>query len=150
MTRYFIFICFCLAFCLSLSSCATEDGVDVYHWSPATNIGPGQFVRDHNACLREADSWPFDTSPSDMLNYVTPGPAEYQHRLDADDHRLWASFVPYPGAQAVYVNDPNSSGSVDAEEYSACMESLGYVQALPPENRSHLIDDRRIGYRGEY
>lgn len=150
MTRYFFSVFACFGLILSLSACGTTDGVDVYHWRPVSNIGPNQFVRDHNYCIRDADAWPLDTSPGDLVDYFSPGPHDPRHRLDSDEHRVWASFVPYPGAQVIYVNDVNSSSYVDGEDYASCMESFGYVQALPPENRYNLIEDRRIGYRGEY
>lgn len=132
----------------ALASCSSTS--TVYHWSSRNDVGPQKFVVDHNACMREADYWPFDISLYDSLDFISPGPHDPKHRLDSSSDRTWASFIPYPGAQAVYVNDVNSSSTIDADDYASCMESLGYVQGFPEEERVHLINDRSMGYRGDY
>lgn len=140
--------CFGLVAVAGLAACSTE--ATVYHWSGRKDVGPNRFVVDHNACIREADWWPFEKSLYDTIDFISPGPHDPKHRIDAGEARLWASFIPYPGAQAVYVNDVNSSSTVDGADYVSCMEARGYVQAFPEENREHLINDRRMGYRGDY
>ena len=39
-----------------LSACASGDGSVVYHWE-RYNTGIEKFARDHNACMREAESF---------------------------------------------------------------------------------------------
>jgi len=141
-------VCFIALATFSVVACSKES--TVYHWAGRNDVGPNRFIVDHNACMREADSWPFDKSLYDIVDYVSPGPHDPKHRIDADSERVWASFIPYPGAQAVYVNDVNSSNTVDGSDYVACMQERGYVQAFPEENREDLINDRRMGYRGDY
>ncbi len=132
----------------SVSACSSQ--ATVYHWQSRNDVGPNRFVVDHNYCMREADTWPFETSFHDIVDYISPGPHDPKHRIDPREDRVWASFIPYPGAQAIYVNDVNSSNMIDGGEYVSCMESRGYVQAYPEEHREHLINDRRMGYRGDY
>lgn len=145
------FLRFLLIFIVSVGSisCSGTES-SVYHWQGRGNIGPNKFVQDHNFCIREADSWPFDTSPYAMFDSLSPGPHDPKNRMDPEEGKVWASFIPYRGAQPIYVNDFNGSTMVDGEEYAECMESLGYKEALPKEIRNNLIYDRKAGYRGEY
>ena len=85
-----------------------------------------------------------------MFDNLSPGPHDPKNRMDPENGKVWASFIPYRGAQAIYVNDFNGSTMVDGDEYADCMRAFGYKDALPPENREHLIYDRHAGYRGEY
>ena len=141
-------VCFVVLGTVSLAACSTE--ATVYHWAGRRDVGPQKFVVDHNLCMREADFWPFEKSLYDTVDYFSPGPHDPKHRIDPGEDRVWASFIPYPGAQAVYVNDINSSNTIDGDDYVSCMEDKGYVQAFPEEHRDHLINDRRMGYRGDY
>jgi len=141
-------VCFTALATASVAACSNE--ATVYHWEGRTDVGPQKFIVDHNICMREADTWPFEKSLYDIVDYVSPGPHDPKHRIDSKDARVWASFIPYPGAQAIYVNDVNSSSTVDGDDYAACMEERGYVQAFPKEEREHLINDRKMGYRGDY
>lgn len=141
---------FCVMFLTAASLAACSKEATVYHWESRRDIGHHRFVVDHNYCIREADFWPFERSLYDTVDFFSPGPHDLKHRIDPGEARVWASFIPYPGAQAIYVNDVNSSSTVDGADYVSCMESRGYVQAFPEENREHLINDRRMGYRGDY
>lgn len=144
--------CFVLAVGLTaiLASCSGDSESKVYHWASKGDVGPKRFVVDHNLCMREADGWPFETSAGEMLDFISPGPHDPKHLLGAKDDMVWASFIPYKGAQAVYVNDVNSSSMIDGNDYATCMEKKGYVQGYPEETRNHLINDRQMGYRGDY
>jgi hypothetical protein len=132
-----------------LTACGGSGEQVVHHWDVRDDVGPNQFIIDHNSCLRDADVWPFDVSLSEALDFISPGPHDPKHRLDPKATRTWASFIPYRGAQAVYVNDKNSASTIDDDDYEACMESKGYVRAFKTEVRENLINDRRMGYRAD-
>ncbi len=149
MSKFFIkFLLICMVV-TGVAACGSTEST-VYHWQGRGDIGPQKFVRDHNSCIREADSWPFETSPYAMFDNLSPGPHDPKNRMDPNDSKVWASFIPYRGAQPIYVNDFNGSTMVDGTEYASCMRSLGYREALPREIRNDLIYDRKAGYRGAY
>ena len=49
-------------------------------------------------------------------------------RADWDaDKGIWATYIPYPGAQPLIVNYLRDDADVDPGDYSDCMKSKGYT-----------------------
>ena len=119
---------FCLF--LLLSGCSLVDsGQKTFYWQ-RPNTGVGWFAKDHNECMREADwfplqwpGWPWDWGDQGPLNL----------RFDNNSgNGVWAQFIPYPGAQPVYVNYAYGDWSVDYDDYQDCMEKRHYTQRMAP------------------
>ena len=123
-------IVFCFLFCLSACS---SGGQSVFFWY-RPDIGPVYFAREHSECLAEADWWPW-TTPA-----WPPGSTKLPElRFDNDsDHGIWANFIPYPGAQPVYVNSLAADWSMSVSSYRKCMEKRGYIQRQPMEVRRQV------------
>jgi hypothetical protein len=116
----------CLLFLLS--GCAVvEEGQKIFYWQ-RPNTGVAWFSKDHNECMKEADWFPFEWpgfpwGTSKKLNL----------RFDNESaNGVWAQFVPYPGAQPVYVNYASDDWSVDYDDYQQCMEARNYSQRMAP------------------
>ena len=111
-----------------LSACASGDGSVVYHWE-RYNTGIEKFARDHNACMREAES--FSMMPRMKTLWHSMFYTEEQKlaiRADWDaDKGIWATYIPYPGAQPLIVNYLRDDADVDPGDYSDCMKSKGYT-----------------------
>ncbi len=126
--RKFVWICFAT---LTLASCQFmmgEEGQKVFYWQRA-NTGVAWFAKDHRECLQEADLFPFEW-PSIPL--FSEKPKDLKLRFDNDaPSGVWAQFVPFPGAQPVYVNSAENDWSVDYTSYQECMEGRHYHQRLP-------------------
>lgn len=116
-----------------LSGCG---GQTVFYWE-RPNTGATWFAKDHTECLRKADFWP----------YYWPGwPWGWQKepdpnlRFDNDAaNGIWASYVPYPGAQPLYVNSLRGDWSMSPSWYRRCMEDRGYYQTQPPEQNRQVF-----------
>ncbi|MBO7332232.1 MAG: hypothetical protein J6U64_01030 [Alphaproteobacteria bacterium] len=123
-------IVFCFLFCLSACS---SGGQSVFFWY-RPDTGPVYFAREHSECLAEADWWPW-TTPA-----WPPGSTKLPElRFDNDsDHGIWANFIPYPGAQPVYVNSLAADWSMSVSSYRKCMEKRGYIQRQPMEVRRQV------------
>lgn len=103
-----------------LANCTQQT---MYHWhKPET--GMTQFVQDHNACLCAADMFPW-TSPQ-----ILHPTEQYNTRMKNNrSGGIWASYIPYQGAQPVYVNSFMNDSSMIRPLYASCMERRGYRQA---------------------
>ena len=115
---------------LLLSGCVfVDEGQKTFYWQ-RPNTGINWFVKDHNECMKEADwfpfrwpGWPWDWGEQAPLNL----------RFDNDSgNGVWAQFIPYPGAQPVYVNYVSGDWSVDYGDYQDCMEDRHYTQRMAP------------------
>ena len=85
----FLLICITAA---GVAACAGTES-SVYHWQGRGDIGPQKFVRDHNVCIREADAWPFDTSPYAMFDNLSPGPHDPKNRMDPENGKVLVEKV---------------------------------------------------------
>jgi len=115
-----------------LSSCSSifvSDGQVVYHWE-RPHTGVEKFSRDHTHCMREAEA--FKVLPRlKTLFYSTFYSEEkkLEVRSDWDSERgIWASYIPYPGAQPIITNSLRDDYDSNPRKYSSCMKSLGYTQ----------------------
>ena len=98
---------------LVLAGCSRQA---MYHWhKPQT--GMPQFVEDHNSCLCTANFFPW-TSPQ----WLHPT-EQYNTRLKSRGaNGIWASYIPYQGAQPIYVNSQMNDSAMLRPLYATCME----------------------------
>ena len=128
--KYAISTFICLTFlgaCVPLTYKDTG-GQAVFHWQKA-NTGVEKFSRDHIYCLRQAE-------PFSIINTLTEF---YQNMFYSEEKKLdiradwksetgiWATYVPYPGAQPLIVNSVRDDTENDVDVYVACMKSRGYM-----------------------
>lgn len=125
---------FLLAIFTLITACASGDGQLVYHWE-RYNTGVEKFARDHNQCMREAEA--FSMMPRlKTLWHSMFYTEEKKLAIRADwnaDKGIWATYIPYPGAQPLIVNYLRDDSNVDPSDYSKCMHKRGYT------NRSYEI-----------
>ena len=109
-----------------LSGCAwmvTGRGQVIYHWE-RENTGVEKFARDHSECLRKAEYFQIIT---DVRNWFFSEEEKLDIRADWHSERgIWASYVPYPGAQPIVVNSLRDDANIDPSDYRECMENRGY------------------------
>ena len=112
---------------LFLASCTTwvarGQGQVIFHWEKE-NTGVEKFARDHSECLREAED--FTLIPNIKSWFYSE---EVKMDLRADWHAkkgIWASYVPYPGAQPLVVNSLRDDTRINPMNYRICMEKRGY------------------------
>lgn len=109
-----------------LSACTTfsyGEGQVVFHWEK-DNTGIAKFSRDHSECMREAED--FKWLPS-ISNWFTTEEARYNIRADWHSEKgIWASYVPYAGAQPIVVNSIRDDSGSSPRKYRICMEDRGY------------------------
>lgn len=118
-----------------LAGCGYK-GQSIFYWEKA-DVGPVWFAKEHNECLAEADWWPWQ-APA-----WPPGSARLPElRFDNDaDNGIWANFVPYVGAQPVYVNSLVNDATMSPSRYERCMEKKGYIQRQPKEVRRQVLPE---------
>ena len=95
----------------------------VFHWE-RTNTGVEKFARDHGQCMKEAKEIEF--MPDYRAWFYTE---ETKLNTKADWHSssgIWATYVPYTGAQPLIVNASIDDVDVDPKEYVSCMKEKGY------------------------
>ena len=114
-------------FCVFLCSCTHVNGGGkgqlVFHWEK-NNTGVEKFSRDHSECVKLSKavriipnfrSW-FYTEES-KLNII----ADWNSTSG-----IWASYIPYSGAQPLIVNSVVDDTDVHPQKYVACMKTKGY------------------------
>ena len=119
-------ICTILVCCLAVCSCtyfSKGSGEVVYHWEK-THTGVEKFSRDHAECLMAAKE--FNLLP-DFRTWFYSEETKLNTRADwKSDKGIWATYVPYPGAQPLIVNSRYDDTDISPKDYSACMRSKGY------------------------
>lgn len=120
-------ILYSLTALLLISACSSGKGQMVYHWE-RYNTGVEKFARDHNICMREAEA--FSMMPRIRTLWHSIFYSEKQKvatRADWDAEKgIWATYIPYPGAQPIIINYLRDDSEVDADDYSECMHKKGY------------------------
>lgn len=119
-------ICFLLLSVLLFPSCtmfSEGKGQVLYHWQrPKTGVA--KFARDHSECMREAEDFKFLPS---IKNWFYSEEVRYDIRADWHSEKgIWASYVPYPGAQPPVVNSIRDDKDSSPRKYRICMEKRGY------------------------
>ena len=120
---------------LFLASCG-GNGQTIFYWRK-DGVGPQWFAKEHNECLAEADYWPW-TWPA-----WPPGTEPVKElRFDNDsDNGIWANFVPYDGAQPVYVNSLVNDSTMSPSTYRRCMLNKGYIERQPSVVRRQVLPE---------
>lgn len=139
----------CLA--ISLSSCTLitkGSGQVVYHWEK-DNTGVEKFSRDHAECLLEAKDFSFIP---DFKMWFYSEETKLNTRFDGkSDKGIWASYIPYAGAQPILVNSKTDDRDISPKEYRQCMESKGYWRRehdIPEMTNLNLHKEKqRLPYR---
>ncbi len=111
-------------------------GQSIFYWQKE-GVGPTWFAKDHNECLAGADWWPWS------MPAWPPGTNKLPElRFDNNaDNGIWANYVPYPGAQPVYVNSLANDATMSPSSYRRCMEKKGYVQRQPMVKRRQVLPE---------
>lgn len=117
---------FFMAVVMFLSSCTfltMGSGQVVYHWEK-DNTGIEKFSRDHAECLLEAKDFSFIP---DFRTWFYSEETKLNTRFDGKSNKgIWASYIPYTGAQPILVNSRTDDSDISPKEYRQCMEIKGY------------------------
>ena len=115
-----------LLFPLLIGSCtmfSSGKGQMVYHWE-RENTGVEKFSRDHTQCIKSSKD--FRWLP-DFKSWFVSEEAKLDVRADWNaDKGIWASYVPYPGAQPLVINFLRNDSDANPRRYRICMEKKGY------------------------
>lgn len=124
MNKNIIFAVLSAALISSCSSWMTRGrGQIIFHWEKE-NTGPEKFARDHSECLREAED--VNLIP-DVKSWLYSEEVKMDLRADWHSKKgIWASYIPYPGAQPVVVNSLRDDTRINPMDYRICMEKRGY------------------------
>ena len=76
-------------------------------------------------CIYHADWFPWDIKMSRLWPFT---PETLDLRLRLEDGGIWGNFIPYEGAQSIFVNTITPSKTVVFWQYSKCMRSHGYTE----------------------
>lgn len=110
-----------------ISSCASFSkgkGQVIFHWERA-HTGIEKFSRDHSECMREAED--FKLIPN-IKNWFYTEEKRIDIRADWHSEKgIWASYVPYWGAQPLLVNSVRDDTNSSPKKYRKCMEKRGYT-----------------------
>lgn len=120
-----IFLSVLLFFLVAACSSFSEGkGQVIYHWERA-NTGITKFSRDHSECMREAEATKFLPN---FKSWFYSEEVRYDIRADWHaDKGIWASYVPYIGAQPLVVNSIRDDRDSSPRKYRICMEKRGYT-----------------------
>ena len=104
---------------------AEGNGQVIYHWErPRTGVA--KFARDHSECMREAEDFKFLPS---IKNWFYSEEVRFDIRADWHSEKgIWASYVPYEGAQPLVVNSIRDDRDSSPRKYRRCMEKRGYTR----------------------
>ncbi len=115
-----------LVLSLALCSCtylSKGSGQVVYHWEKL-HTGVEKFSRDHAECLMAAKE--FKLMP-DFRTWFYSEETKLNTKADwHSDKGIWATYVPYAGAQPLIVNSRYDDDDISPKNYSKCMKSKGY------------------------
>ena len=114
---------------VTLSACASfneHKGVSIFHWE-RDNTGVYKFARDHSECMHVAEDWHFFPTLKEMKSWIITEEAQYNIKVDWHaEEGVWASYIPYPGAQPILVNTARTDLTYNPKNYRICMENKGY------------------------
>lgn len=120
---------------ISLTGCG-GGGQSIFFWQKE-GVGPTWFAKEHSECLAQADWWPWSMPAWPPMTEKLP-----ELRFDNNaSNGIWANFIPYPGAQPVYVNSLANDSTMSASSYRRCMEKKGYVQRQPMIKRRQVLPE---------
>ena len=114
------------AACLFLSSCSYFTGGTgqlVYHWE-RLHTGVQKFAEDHSDCLMSSKA--VKIIP-DFRSWFYTEETKLNTRADWNsDKGIWATYIPYAGAQPLIINSRYDDKDMDPHKYVSCMKSKGY------------------------
>ncbi len=114
---------FCILMIGITGGCSRGKGQIIYNWS-REKTGVAKFSRDHSECLKEAEGWLYIP---DIGNWFYSEEFRYDIRVDWHKKKgIWASYVPYRGADPILVNSIRDNSRSDPKTYRLCMEKKGY------------------------
>ncbi len=129
------------------SSCAwlaEGEGQVIYHWAKE-KTSVFYFVQDHSECLRESEDLGF---LPDIKSWFYSEEARYDIRADWHSEKgVWASYVPYAGAQPLIVNSLRDDSDVNPGKYRTCMEKRGYWHRnfnIPTTTSIHIYKPQKL------
>lgn len=109
---------------------AHGNGQEAYHWQrPRTGVQ--KFAIDHKYCMKQAATFKLLPAAKRWLHNIFY--TEEKHlEIRADwngKSGIWASFVPYPGAQPIMINTPalEDDDDINYKKYVDCMLNRGYT-----------------------
>lgn len=121
-------ILFLILIVLTIPACtwlAEGKGQVIYHWQ-RPNTGVAKFSRDHSECMRKAEDFKFLPS---IKNWFYSEEVRFDIRADWHSEKgIWASYVPYEGAQPLMVNSIRDDSGSSPRKYRRCMEKRGYTR----------------------
>lgn len=109
---------------------AHGNGQAVFHWQ-RPHTGVQRFAKDHTFCMKNA-----------MTFKLIPAAKKWFHNIFYTEEKnldiradwngksgIWATYIPYPGAQPLVVNvpTPEEDDDIDYQAYVDCMEERGYI-----------------------
>ncbi len=109
---------------------AHGNGQDIFHWQ-RPHTGVQKFSTDHKFCIEKAKT--FKLFPAIKKFYSKVFRTEEKHfEILADwngKSGVWASFIPYAGAQPIMVNVPTreEDDDISPRKYVNCMTDRGYT-----------------------
>ncbi len=135
-----------LSFALALCSCtylSKGSGQVVFHWEKP-HTGVEKFSRDHAECLMAAKE--FKLMP-DFRTWFYSEETKLNTRADWKSTKgIWASYIPYEGAQPLIVNSRYDDDDISPANYRKCMKSKGYWERdhdIPEITNINLYKARR-------
>lgn len=115
-----------LPLCVLLASCSYFTGGTgqvVYHWE-RLHTGVQKFAEDHSECLMASKA--IKIIP-DFRSWFYTEETKLNTRADwHSDKGIWATYIPYPGAQPLIINSRYDDKDMDPHKYVKCMKSKGY------------------------
>ena len=124
MKKRSLFVLAALMFAVSGCAWSTR----VYYWEKP-NTGARQFAIDHMNCLYSADIFPWNFKASRLWPF---SPETLDLKLRLEDGGIWGNFIPYRGAQPIFVNTSVPSSTVVYWWYGHCMRNEGYTERKGP------------------
>ena len=136
-----------IGFILTLTSCTflqQGQGQVIFHWE-RYKTGAEKFSRDHSECMRLAEDFKFLPN---IKSWFYSEEARYDIRADWHSEKgIWASYVPYEGAQPFLVNSIRDDSDSNPKKYRKCMEKKGYVHrkhTLPSITNIYIYKPQNI------
>ncbi len=147
MKKIFLLSLFCL---FSLVACNIDPyddpdmGQIIYHWG-RQGTGIQKFSQDHSECMRYAEPTKFFP---DFSSWFYSEAAKLNIRADWHSGKgIWATYVPYPGAQPLIVNSLRNDEEVSPKVYRNCMEARGYWRRsanIPEVTNIYIYRPQRV------
>lgn len=135
-----LFLALALCSCTYLSK---GSGQVVFHWEKP-HTGVEKFSRDHSECLIAAKE--FKLMP-DFRTWFYSEETKLNTRADWKSTKgIWASYIPYDGAQPLIVNSRYDDQDISPADYRKCMKSKGYWERdyeIPEITNINLYRARR-------